>query len=66
MKKKQLDRDIIVLLFTTMIMVASWVGFEVYRAYVKSSTPTDVEKFLNPLDPVLDQVYLDKIETRFK
>lgn len=64
MRRKELDKEIIVLLLTTLIMVLTWVGFEVYRAYVKTETPADMEKFLDNLDPTIDRVYLDKLNSR--
>lgn len=64
MRRKQLDREVIMLLLTTLIMVSTWVGFEVYRAYVKSETPADMELFLRNLDPAIDKAYLDKLESR--
>lgn len=61
MKRKQLDKDIIVLLLTTLVMVSTWVGFEVYRAYMKVEAVSGVEEYLETFDPTLDQTYLNKI-----
>ena len=44
-----------VLLISTLITVASWVGFEVYRAYVKVAVSPDVEKHLEIINPTLNK-----------
>ena len=66
MKRRQLDRDIIIMLLTTLIMVSTWVGFEVYRAYIKTYLPTDIEDYLKPLDPTIDKIFLDKLNLRYQ
>jgi hypothetical protein len=64
MRKKTWDRDLVVLLASTLITVASWVGLEVYRAYIKVQLPEGVEKHLNKFDPILKTAVLDKLEGR--
>lgn len=66
MRRRQLDRDVVILLLTTLIMVSSWVGFEVYRAYVKTYKPSDIEEFLTPVDPTIDKTFLDKLNLRYQ
>jgi hypothetical protein len=62
MKKRGLDKDIVVLLVSTLITVVSWVGFEVYRAYVKVEVPENIEKNLTELDPVLNKEFFVKLK----
>jgi hypothetical protein len=62
MKKKGFDKDIIVLLISTLITVASWVGFEVYRAYAKVNIATEVEKNLQDIDPKLQKDLFTKLK----
>lgn len=64
MKKPGVDKDVIVLLITSMITAASWVGFEVYRAYTNREIPTGLERHLVELDPTLDTSVLDELESR--
>jgi hypothetical protein len=64
MKRKTWDRDLVVLLVSTLITVASWVGLEVYRAYIKTDLPVGIEQHLNQFDPSLDTTVLDKLENR--
>lgn len=64
MRKKRIDKDIILLLTTTLITVTVWVGFEVYRAYTKVALPEGLEQYLTPLDPQLSTEVLDKLQER--
>ena len=62
MKKRGIDRDIVVLLISTLITVASWVGFEVYRAYVKVVVSAPTTKHLQMIDPTLNKDVFTKLE----
>jgi hypothetical protein len=62
MRKKGIDRDIVVLLISTLITIASWVGFEVYRAYVKVVVPKEVENHLKTINPTLNKNVFTKLE----
>jgi hypothetical protein len=64
MKRKKIDRDIIVLLISTLVTVASWVGFEVYRTYTQSKIDPSVEKYLQEFDPTLNTGLFSKLEER--
>ena len=64
MRKKQIDREIILLLTTTLVTVAVWIGFEVYRAYTKVALPEGLEQYLTPIDTVLSTGVLEKLEMR--
>jgi hypothetical protein len=64
MKKRRIDRDIVLLLISTLITLVSWVGFEVYRAYTKPRIPEILQHHLEPFDPVLDKTVLDQLENR--
>jgi hypothetical protein len=62
MRKKGIDKDLVVLLISTLITIASWVGFEVYRAYVKVDVPAGVEKHLEPINPTLNSNVFIELE----
>ena len=62
MKKRRIDKDIVVLLISTLITVATWVGLEVYRAYVKVGVTAEVEKHLKPMDPTLNVKVFEQLE----
>lgn len=66
MHKKGIDRDLIMVLTTTLITLGCWVGFEVYRAYTKVTIPEVLQKHLQPLNPTLNTQVLDKLELRDK
>ncbi len=64
MKNKQLDRTITMVLSSTLITLAVWIGFQVYRAYHQVPLPAGIEKHLEPLNPVLETSVLDQLEQR--
>jgi hypothetical protein len=64
MKKRRIARDVVVLLISTLITIAAWVGFEVYRAYTRVTLPEGVEEYLTPLTPTLDIEVLESLEKR--
>ncbi len=61
MRKGKLDRDLIVLLVSTTVTIASWIGFEVYRAYMRVSIEPQVEKHLVQIDPSLNPDIFSKL-----
>lgn len=63
MRKKGLNKDIIVLLVSTLITIASWVGFEIYRAYIQIKIPENVEESLKEIDPVIERAFFDKLKS---
>lgn len=64
MKRQKTDRQLIILLAMTLTTLASWVGFEVYRAYTEVPVPEVLQRHLQPLDPRLDTSTLDQLEQR--
>ena len=64
MRKKRIDRDIVTLLIITLITLASWVGFEVYRAYTRREVPEVLASHLRELSPKLNTGVLRKLELR--
>lgn len=64
MKKNFIDRDIVLVLVTTLITLVIWVGFGIYQAYAKHDTPEVLQKYLEEFDPKLDTTVLDKLEKR--
>jgi hypothetical protein len=62
MKKSRIDRNVVVLLITTLITMGSWVGFEVYRAYTENKVEPEVEKHLQQFDSTLKTEIFSKLE----
>jgi hypothetical protein len=63
MRKKSLDRGIVMILVFTLLTTLTWVGLEVYRAYAKIEIP-DVNQYLQELNPTLNTRVLEQIESR--
>lgn len=66
MRRKRLDRGIVLLLISTLVTLAIWVGLEIYWAYTRVSLPEGVETYLTPLTPSFDVKVLDKLEKRLQ
>lgn len=65
MRKKNLDRDIVILLLFTLFTIVSWVGFEVYRAFVRHTPPpANVQTYLKSFDTNLNTEVLNKLQSR--
>lgn len=62
MRKKRIDKDLIVLLISTLVTIASWVGFEVYRTYMQVKIDPEVGKYLKEIDPTLNTDVFSKLE----
>lgn len=62
--KRRKGNDFILLLIMTVILAATWVGFEVYRTLTRVPAPTGVDELLTPLNPKLNISILDKLEQR--
>ena len=62
MRNRSLDKDVVIVLISTLLTVTSWVGFEVYRAYAEINLPEAVEKHLTPLNPQIDYTTIEKLE----
>lgn len=61
---KQQTPRLVILAILTALTVLSWVGFEVYRAFVDSAEPVVEEHVLAPLSPQLDASVLDELQRR--
>lgn len=64
MKKHKLDHDVVVVLISTLITLASWVGFEVYRAYTKSELKIEAENHMVKINSTLKVSTLDILERK--
>ncbi|KKU63897.1 MAG: hypothetical protein UX87_C0015G0002 [Candidatus Amesbacteria bacterium GW2011_GWA1_47_16] len=62
MKKSNLGKELVLLLATTLLTMASWVGFEIYRAYTNTDLPPGVEQHLESFDPILKTEVLSTLE----
>lgn len=66
MKKNRIDQDIVVVLACSLVTIAAWVGFEIYRVFVvnKSEVKQITELQIKDLDPTLKVEVLNELEKR--
>lgn len=62
MIKRGIDKEVVVLLITTLLTALTWTGMEIYRAYKKTAMPEGVERQLKPLSPKLNTKAFDQLE----
>ncbi len=58
------NTDFLIFSIITFLTVASWTGFEVYRAISKGPTPKVTAEQIESLNPDLNEEYLQRIESR--
>lgn len=66
MKKKKINRDLISLAVSTLLTVAVWIGFDVYRALTRYTLPEILDQQMQPLDPKLNQEIINQLKERFR
>lgn len=54
----------ITILILTLVTVATWVGFSIYRALTAAPGPTVAKEILNPLNPALDTSVINQVNSR--
>jgi len=62
MKKKRISQETLNLAILTLITILVWAGFDIYRAYTKTTVKPDVRSQLTPLDPKLDTEIIRNLE----
>lgn len=61
MKNKKNTPTIVITGFLTVITIAFWIGFEVYRIFTIKPEPSVPTPIIAPISPVLDPATLDKL-----
>lgn len=64
--KFKFGKNILVISLMTLLTVFSWIGFEVYRAYTKTTIPLIIKKLITPLTPAIDETVLIDIEEKYQ
>ena len=67
MKPKQQQRkqkDILFILISSFIVVAAWIGFNIYHIKVTSTVSEHIQYQLNPINPTFDQQTMQELKTR--
>lgn len=62
MRRNKLDRDILVMLTFSLVTLAMWVGFEIYRTLTKKETKNDIQKYLEIIEPTINTNILDELK----
>lgn len=64
MKKQTIGKDLLIISILTTISVAVWIAVDIYGALHKSDIPQVLKKQIEPLNPKLDTLILEQLESR--
>lgn len=64
MKKRKINRDILVLSVLTLITVLIWIAYDVYQALTKYTLPKVLEEQMKPLEPEIERTKIEKLKKR--
>lgn len=56
--------EVLFLLFSTFLLVAAWIGFNIYHTWVTSTISPDLQMAITPIDPNFDTSVLENLKTR--
>lgn len=65
-KELKLGKNILILSIMTLVTVFTWIGFEVYYAYTKTTVPQIIRELIKPLNPNLNQKIIEDIESKYQ
>jgi len=63
-KRKTKQKRNLVIILSTALAAAAWIGFDIYQAFHQPAAPLVSEEQLEPLDPQLDQETLHSLQKR--
>lgn len=63
-KKPSAIKDILFLSISSFIVVAAWVGFNLYHSYVTTTIAPDLQLRIIPISPEFDTATLEKLKLR--
>lgn len=66
MNQFKLGKNILILSILTLLTVFSWIGFEIYRAYTKTTVPKIIQELIKPLNPAINRTAIEEIEKQFQ
>jgi hypothetical protein len=66
MKQKQrtIKRDILFILISSFVVVAAWIGFNLYHITVTSTVSPNIQKHLTPIDPTFNTQTIQALKNR--
>lgn len=63
-KKTSPIKDILFLAISSFIVVAAWIGFNLYHTYVTSTITPELQTSITPITPEFDMVTINKLKFR--
>ncbi|HSW48238.1 MAG TPA: hypothetical protein VLG67_04110 [Candidatus Saccharimonadales bacterium] len=64
MKKEKAQKDILYISISSFVLVALWIGFNLYHAHVTSTITPDLQLKIVPIDPKFNTDVIQKLKTR--
>ena len=63
-KRNSKQKDILFIVISSFIVVAAWIGFNLYHIYVTSTVSDDLQLALTPINPDFDKQTLQHLKSR--
>lgn len=63
-KKHNTKKDILFILISSFIIVAAWIGFNLYHIWVTSTVSQNIQMQLTPIDPNFDPATIQQLRSR--
>jgi hypothetical protein len=63
-KRNNLQKDILFIFISSFIVVAAWIGFNIYHIWATSTVNQDLQLELMPISPVFDPDTIQRLKTR--
>lgn len=62
--KFKIGKDLLVLAVLTLLVIVTWVGFDIYKAFNKTTISKATKEQMQKLDPTLDTEVIEDIKSR--
>ncbi|MFH1289472.1 MAG: hypothetical protein ABIH88_02010 [Patescibacteria group bacterium] len=62
--KFKFGKDLLVLTILTLLVIVTWVGFDIYKALNKTTIPKATKEQMQKLDPTLNTKVIEDIKSR--
>ena len=62
--KFKFGKDLLILAILTLLVIVTWVGFDVYKALNKTTIPKTTKEHMQKLDPILNTKVIEDIKSR--
>ncbi len=61
-----MNKNLVSILFLTLITIVIWVGFQIFKITTSTTIPAPTQEQIEKLDPNLDTGVLDDLKTKKK